>query len=116
MQTPFGFECTFYYEDYHRGREMQQCRLAQQSGSIGDWSSYLCKGCPIPSIQQANSCESLLLSGEVQRGFLGLARSMHVTANCTKTRVEVEEPEIGCGQCHADNPILAALMNLGQDE
>ena len=111
MRTPFGAECKFYYEDYHRGRDTQECRLALQSGSMGDWSFRLCKLCPLPRIQQANSCEHLALSGQVRKEYLGLVRRMAISAHCSKAQYEVEEPEIGCGQCHADNPIMAKFMD-----
>lgn len=116
MRTPFGSECRFYYEDYHRGRDTQECHLVQQSSSRGNWSSQLCKRCPLPIIQQSNSCDNMVLSGQVRNGFLGLMRSMKISSYCSKAGNNVEEPQIGCGQCHADNPILGALTELDQAE
>ncbi len=45
----------------------------------------------------------MILSGEIKSGLLGVGRKMNITAYCTKTHSEVENPYIGCGQCH---PIL----------
>lgn len=112
MRTPFGSECKFYYEDYHRGRNRQECRLAQQSGSKDNWSFRMCKSCALPRLQQANSCINLFLFGQAQKGLLGLGRRMNIYAHCSKDGAEVEEPEIGCGRCHTDNPVLAQIMEL----
>ena len=37
---------------------------------------------------------------------------MNIYAHCSKDGAEVEEPEIGCGRCHTDNPVLAQIMEL----
>src|SRR5688572_8219728 len=33
MRTPAGKECDFYYEDFHRGRELQECRIQKAAQS-----------------------------------------------------------------------------------
>jgi len=100
MRTPAGSECPHYYEDFHRGRRQQECRLIDSTPGGGAWTPDLCARCPVPRIVLANACPHLVLQGRVQSGFLGLGRRVEVQAQCTKTLDEVAEPEIGCGHCH----------------
>lgn len=104
MRTPAGTECPFYFEDFHRGRDRQECRLIDRTPNGGTWEPRLCGGCPVPAIVRANACEHLVLEGRVRSGFLGLGKHVEVSAMCTWTLGEVEEPKVGCGQCHLDMP------------
>ncbi|MFQ5407242.1 MAG: hypothetical protein ACE5FI_02325 [Anaerolineales bacterium] len=115
MQTPYGAECSYYYEDFNRGRNVQECRLAIKSGTAGNWAAGVCRDCPVPSIQRANSCEYLLLEGRVSKGFIGFGRRMTISTWCRKMECDVAEPEIGCGHCHGDNPLLAQLFGEGSE-
>jgi hypothetical protein len=45
----------------------------------------------------------MVLTGEIKKGILGLGRKVAVTAYCKKTHRDVDNPYIGCGECH---PIL----------
>jgi hypothetical protein len=100
MRTPAGKECKYFYGDYYRGRNNEECRLLKASGER--WSPDLCKTCPVPEIQLANACEFLQLRGKVARPFnAGFQRRVQVTAFCEKTKRHVKEPHIGCGECHA---------------
>jgi len=107
MKTAFGVDCSYYYEDFHRGRDVRECRLLRATRE--NWSYRLCERCPVPRWQQSNSCAHLEYSGRATRGFLRLGRRMVVTAWCNRAAAEVVEPEVGCGQCHLDNPVLQAL-------
>ena len=40
------------------------------------------------------------LRAQVQRSLLGLIKKVEVTAYCNKSKQVVDEPHIGCGQCH----------------
>ena len=104
MITPAGVECRYYYEDYYRGRERQECRLVAQNPESEPWRPELCKTCPVPGILRANACPHLVLEGRVEKGFLGLRRRLKVSAVCSKYLVEVPEPHIGCGHCHEERP------------
>jgi hypothetical protein len=110
MITPAGEECRYYYADYARGRQRQECRLVAQNRESEPWQARLCHGCPVPAILRANACPNLVLEGHVEKGFLGLTRRMAVTAVCTEYLVEVPQPHIGCGHCHENRP-GAALFN-----
>ena len=109
MKTAFGADCSYYYEDLHRGRDMRECRLLHATRE--NWSYRLCQRCPVPRWQQSNSCSHLLYSGRATRGFLGLGKRMVVSAWCDQAAVEVVAPEVGCGQCHLDNPVMQALQH-----
>jgi hypothetical protein len=106
MRTPYGAECKFYYADFNRGRNLQECRLP---GSDSDrWTPDVCRTCPVPKILQANACNHLTLTGKIERNLfgLGLTRKMTVAASCRKATNPVTEPAIGCGHCHEDLPEL----------
>jgi len=109
--TPAGQECRYYYADYFRGRERQECRLIAQNPASEAWRPELCKGCPVPGILRANACRNMALEGQVKRGFLGLSRRVEVSAVCIKYLVAVPEPKVGCGHCHEERP-GAALLNV----
>ena len=100
MRTPAGKECSFFYGDYYRGRNTEECRLLNASGE--KWTGTLCQTCPVPGIQLANACEHLQLEGQVVRPLSAMfQRRVQVIARCNKTGRDVREPHVGCGECHA---------------
>jgi len=103
MRTPFGQECPYYFQDFHRGRSAQECRLVEQSPSSEAWFPDLCRDCPVPGILRANGCSQLRLEARVIKGLLGFGRRLVVTATCARGGA-VERPYVGCGQCHLDAP------------
>ena len=107
MRTPAGKECKYFYGDYYRGREREECRLLLDSTPPQNWQPKLCFKCPVPGIQLANACEHMLLSARVQRLFFILSPEVKVSAHCTKSQQDVSEPHLGCGQCHTLPPIFA---------
>lgn len=100
MLTPAGQECPYYFEDFHRGRNRQECRLIDQTPNGGTWSPELCAKCPVPRIVMANACSNLVLEARVKSGFLGMGKGVEISASCIETLEPVVEPEIGCGHCH----------------
>jgi len=99
MRTPAGKECKYFYGDYYRGRNHEECRLLKAADER--WSPDLCKTCPVPDIQLANACEFMQLYGRVTRPFsAAFQRRVQVTAFCEKTERHVNEPHVGCGECH----------------
>lgn len=90
--------CEFYFEDHFRGREQFECRLLSRGLQGRDWTSALCRSCPVPRIRQANRCPTLILEAQIESKWF--RRQVAVTAFCTRAMREVEEPMIGCGQCH----------------
>jgi hypothetical protein len=96
MKTPAGTECKYFYGDYYRGREQEECHLLG-----AEWTRDLCSTCPVPSISQANACESMQLRGEVIRPLAAaFRRRVNVTAYCERTHRSGFDPHIGCGECH----------------
>ena len=100
MRTPAGKECRYFYGNYFRGRNIEECRLLEASNPPQTWKPMLCETCPVPSIQMANGCENLVLEAKIHRPFLIGKPEVQIRAHCNKTNQEVPEPHIGCGECH----------------
>jgi len=117
MRNPAGVECTYYYEDFHRGRSIQTCRLIDRDPQDGEWEPGLCDSCPVPAIRRANACPNMVLRAWVVRRWWGLVRRVEVRARCTEYQVDVEDPYRGCGRCHphAAQVFAAAIRSNGGD-
>lgn len=100
MRTPYGKECKYYYADYFRGKNQQECRLIQANPDSEPWKPALCQTCPIPDILLANACPNLALHARVGRTMFGLLQQVEVEAACREYRVQVNRPKVGCGHCH----------------
>jgi hypothetical protein len=100
MRTPYGQECRYFYGDYFRGRNHEECRLFDASLPNQHWTPDLCRTCPVPEILLANACLYMEIKGIITRTFPFLNRRVQVKAYCTKTLRNVPEPHIGCGECH----------------
>jgi hypothetical protein len=111
MRTPAGKECRFFYGDYYRGRQHEECRLLESSTPPLPWSPDLCRTCPVPEILMANACPNMVLEPRLERSLPLFKRQVKVSAYCIKTLREGFDPHIGCGECHpiplaydGDNP------------
>jgi hypothetical protein len=100
MRTPAGSECPYYFEDFHRGKDRQECRLIGDSPNAGTWAPDLCGKCQVPRITMANACPNLVLEAKVRSGILGMGRGVEVSSSCVHIAGPVEVPQIGCGHCH----------------
>jgi hypothetical protein len=100
MRTPAGSECPYYFEDFFRGRDRQECRLIEASHNGGTWTPELCGKCRVPRIAAANACPNLVLEAKAKSGLLGIGRGVAVSSSCVHIAGPVEVPEIGCGHCH----------------
>ena len=109
MITPYGQECTYYYQDVHRGRSTQECRLLQHRLQQERWQYSLCKSCPVPGILRANACSNMMLEGRIVRHLL-FWRQMEISAFCLETLEAVENPYVGCGRCHLHRSGAEALL------
>jgi hypothetical protein len=76
MKTPYGKECKFYYSDYFRGRESEECRLIENNPDSDKWFPALCQNCPVPDILLANQCQHLRLYGRVSKALFGLSKKV----------------------------------------
>jgi hypothetical protein len=113
MQTPAGAECPYYYEDFHRGRSTQECRLIQRNPRSEAWEPRVCSLCPVPTMLRANTCPNMVLEATIERRWFGQSRRVRVRGFCSEYRVEVEDPFVGCGHCH---PGAASVLNSAQVE
>ncbi len=110
MITPAGQECRFYYQDFHRGRSLQECRLIARNPDSEPWEPSLCGACPVPDILQANASPHLALEAKVVRRLFFWKR-VEVFALCSKHLIEIENPYVGCPQCRAEQSGAAAVLN-----
>ncbi|MDJ0756799.1 MAG: hypothetical protein QNJ45_24905 [Ardenticatenaceae bacterium] len=110
MVTPAGKECRFYYENFHRGRSDQECRLLDANLNSPRWHPKDCQNCPVPDILAANSDPNLVLEASIKKGFLGMNRRVEVNAFCSKHLISVPEPRIGCPECAKEKPGLKDLF------
>ena len=106
MRTPAGKECRYFYGDYYRGRNQEECRLLSSAAPPLSWKASLCFDCPVPGILLANTCPHMVLAPQIQRTFLIFKKQVQVSAYCEKTGRQVAEPHIGCGECHPLPPIF----------
>ena len=100
MKTPAGIECRYFYGDYHRGKDREECRFLNTANPPLRWHANLCLSCPVPGILRANSCEHMQLKPALKRPFPFLSSRVQANAFCNKAGVAVSEPHVGCGQCH----------------
>ena len=98
MLTPAGKECEYFYGDYHRGRNEERCRLLEAFGL--EWQPDHCQRCPVPDIRRANACEHQTLQPRLERPLFFMKPQVQIKATCSKCECNVDEPRIGCGQCH----------------
>ena len=102
MRTPAGQECRFYYQDFHRGRNVQECRLIQGNPESMRWHKSDCERCPVPAILSANASPHMELALTIRPRLLGLGRRSDVTAYCVRHHDPIEDPFVGCPKCNAD--------------
>ncbi len=112
MITPSGKECPHYYYQAalpHRAiAHKEECRLLKDK-----WQPKYCDKCPVPEIARANASKYLVLEARINKGFLGLGIigvHIDVRARCSKHRIEIQDPCIGCPQCNAERPGLADIL------
>lgn len=106
MRTPAGKECPYYYADFHRGRNTQECRLVEANPDSAAWRPKDCESCPVPEILQANASENMRLKLTIRSALLGFVRQKKVEAWCEKHEIPIENPYVGCPKCSDDNPAL----------
>lgn len=111
MRTPAGKECRFYYEDFNRGRNIQECRLLKRATGNAKWRPGDCNNCSVPGILWANASEHLELRATIQPGFLGFGRRITVLASCNKHQVIITDPYAGCPECARERPGLGSLLS-----
>ena len=116
MRTPAGKDCRHYYEDFHRGRNRQECRLIGRNRHSLSWQPSDCSKCPVPDILWANASENLHLEARIKTGFLGFGRSVEIKASCLEHHIEIDDPMIGCPQCRAEQADISLFFTGEGDE
>lgn len=90
--------CRFFYGDYHRGNNYEECRLLQASpNNSRSWKRKHCNTCPVPALLRETNCQDLLLEAEVRKRFLR-ERVVVTFAVCGKHMLELDDPRY-CPQC-----------------
>lgn len=101
MITPAGSECAFYYQDFARGANRQECR-AQYHPKSAAWQPSDCARCPVPEILAANGSPYLELRLSIHAGMLGVGRRIEVDVWCSAHGPITTDPLVGCVECNAD--------------
>lgn len=100
MKTPAGKECKYFFGDYHRGRDHEECRLLKGNPDSPSWKPDYCRICPVPEILRQNACPNMTLDASVKKGFLGFGTTIEVHGWCSEYFLEAKDPAVGCGHCH----------------
>ncbi len=111
MRTPAGKECRFYYANFHRGHNEQECRLIDANPRSPRWHPDDCSKCPVPDILAANSNPNMVLEATVRKGILGMGRRVEVKAFCSRHLIDIDEPRVGCRKCALERPGIQQLFD-----
>ena len=98
MRTPAGKECRYYHEDFHRGRNIRECRNIKANAASLPWRPADCSHCIVPDILNANASPLLELVVTVKPRLLGFGRRVDVTAFCRGEEISVTEAYTGCAE------------------
>lgn len=112
MKTPAGKQCRFYYEDFNRGRNLQECRAARrpEAGTSLQWQPKDCASCPVPEILNANASADMEIEVVIKPRLLGLGRNLTVAAHCSKHDIAITDPFVGCERCNEERPGLDQFL------
>ena len=100
MRTPAGKECQYFYGDYFRGRQHEECRLLESNNPPLRWHRELCTTCPVPGILMANACPNMELVPSLTRPFPFFKQKVQIHTYCSLTNRSGFDPHVGCGECH----------------
>ena len=89
--------CRYYYADFHRGREVEECRLIKRNPDSRPWRRALCDSCPVPGILNQTNCAEIALEATVTRKW-GLLDRVEGFAVCAKHLIELNDPNF-CPKC-----------------
>lgn len=90
--------CRYFYGDYHRGKNKEECRLlAANSENKIAWKRSFCDSCPVPELLIMSNSRDLVLEAEAKRRFL--RERVEVTfAICNKHLLQLDDPKF-CPKC-----------------
>ena len=102
---PQPFNCRYFFGDYHRGANLEKCRLLEESpNNTRTWQRKHCDSCPVPDLLHTSNCLDLLLEAEVQKSFLR-ERVAVTFAVCARHLQELDDPN-DCPLCAAEQTRL----------
>jgi hypothetical protein len=113
MRTPTGKECKHYYQDFHRGRDVQECRLAKSNPDSLPWRPEDCARCPVPDILNANASPDMELKLTITSRFMGFGRKIEISAWDIRRNKPIEDPFVGIP---SDNPGLDIFRQALEDK
>lgn len=119
MRTPAGKECRHYFQDFHRGRNIRQCRLIHDNPDSQPWKAVDCGRCQVPDILNANASPDLRLKLGVRSTLLGMRRVLELRAWCRDKEISVAAAYTGCVSEEVDRRLdvfRAALAASGDDD
>ncbi|NUQ38888.1 MAG: hypothetical protein HUU23_14045 [Caldilineales bacterium] len=89
--------CRYFFADYHRGRDLEECRLIKRNPASRPWRRPLCDACPVPRILIETNCAEIALEATVTRKW-GLFERVEVYAVCARHLIELDDPR-HCPRC-----------------
>ncbi len=92
--------CRYFYGDYHRGKDYEECRLIKRNPESRPWRRALCDSCPVPDLLHNTTCREIALEATVTRRW-GLLERVEVYAVCAKHLIELDDPN-HCAKCEAE--------------
>ncbi len=99
---PKSVNCRYFYGDYFRGKNKEECRLlAANPSNQRPWHRKLCDSCPVPEIMIASNSRELAIEAEVKRKFLWKEQVEVTFAICSKHMRELSDP-LNCPDCAAE--------------
>lgn len=116
MRTPAGKECRNYYEDYNRGRNIQECRAIKANPESMRWRPGDCAKCQVPEILYANASPNLELKVTVKPRFIGFGRTVEVTAFCKGKEIPVEDAYTGCAEDRPGLDLFRQALEIDDDD
>ena len=102
---PEPVDCKYFYGDYFRGRDHEECRLLESSpGNQRPWKRKLCDTCPVPNVVRTTNSSGLALEAEVKRRMF--RERVEITfAVCIEHMLELDDPTY-CPACAKEYPEL----------
>ena len=97
MATNKPVNCRYYYADFFRGRDHEECRLLKRNPESRPWRRALCDSCPVPDILISTNCKEIALEATVVKKW-GFMERVEVYAVCAKHYVELDNPRY-CPEC-----------------
>lgn len=101
MRTSAGAECALYYEDFARGKNVQECRAAREAGSA-TWRPDDCAGCRVPAVLAANGSPWLTVAIRIPNKRFRTRRRVTATFTCSLHGGPLADPNTGCPTCNAE--------------